>query len=108
MLKIQKDSKIGNIFQLSAKLSTFLNDNFIILQTQGIPLPNAVLCSSECKVIQNLCKEDSRDVVIIPISAINISEELIARMRMVLCHGRNVYVVTKGKHKLWFVDQVLR
>lgn len=105
MIKLDRNSVIGKVYQISKDLLSFVNDNFMIIQIQDTPLPFAILCPEESKVIHSLSIKDTRDVVIAPITALEITDELVSRIRIVLCQGRNVYVFTRIKTKLWFVDE---
>ncbi|KCZ80169.1 hypothetical protein H312_02442 [Anncaliia algerae PRA339] len=100
---------IGKTIQIFSFSKLLLTKNPLIIQTYGIKHDQYIQCANPRKIkkaiLNNLCKDS---FVIFDFSTLINTHSLVYLFRFLNCLGRNVYLVTSKKEKLWFADEVYK
>lgn len=107
LIKIDTQSSIGKVYQVTGGINRFLNNDFFIIQCFGRPLGNTVLCTEKYKIRECINMQHEKDIVIFSISFFEVDEELHSWLRIANCRGRNVYLFTFEKNKMWYADEIV-
>lgn len=107
MRKLEKNAKVGKIIQIDAGISRFMTPEYLIIQTFGKPLEGTILCADKNKMKTVLLSGIDKDIVVFSISTIDVDDEFLSWMRLFVCTGRNLYLFSFNKKKMWYSDQLM-
>lgn len=107
MLKISRGVRTGKIVQIRTGLRPYLNGGYTVIQTFGTPLEHAVLCGNRLKIRDALSRYQTKGVVIVSVSTVDVDEEFVGWLRFFTYSGHNVYVYSFSVRKQWYVDDVV-
>ncbi|RVD90800.1 hypothetical protein TUBRATIS_27720 [Tubulinosema ratisbonensis] len=108
MLKY-KFNELGKIIQLLTFSEQYLTKNPLIIQTYGIKQNDYICCANTHKIKEIILSNLDKDsLIIFDFSTLIETTTLVYTFRLVNCLGKNVYLVTSKREKLWFVNEFIK
>lgn len=104
-----KFRELGKTIQILNFTNKFLTRNPLIIQTYGLKQENYICCANTIKIKEILINNLEKDsFIIFDFSTLTDTILLVHTFRLINCLGKDVYLVTSKKEKLWFVDEFLK
>ena len=107
MIKLSNSKKIGKIYQLPRKTKFLEIPGSILIQTYGIPRPDAIKCTNRYELIKILNKYTEKCIQIFCISSLGVDEKLNAALRKAVCRNCKIYLSTFETFKIWYTDLII-